>query len=306
MTTTLRQATQGIARALNDLEQYVVTVGGNAQTTQVNRLQNANAQASPNRYDARWAFCSQGAGAEAQNVVQEGGYTPATGLLNMVNYWVYSLVAGDILDLTGLFPMISSTSPTGGTLGAATSYRDLAYEALRYLVNPDYLDVPTVANAQTYTLVAYATWLDRSERFTGELLDPPRAPGWPGTPTARRWEIRWDDAYPTIVFLDRAYPLNGHTFKVGVMRPGHTMINGLEQPSPPTAQADVLLPDLEDIVTVGLWLAYRTLAIHSFGRPSGNWIELATAQEEKVMRLTTFDRARWQQEQAAPAQSGAA
>jgi hypothetical protein len=289
MSTTAREARRALAKALDDIETYKIS-SSTGSTSTIPGLINFTTGASPARFDPRWIFIAEGFAIGTQNAIKADGYDPATGVVTPLQFWDTTPHANDVADLTGLFPSVGyagATSPAGGV-----SYYHLINEAARLLIEPDYIDVVTVANQQAYPLTAQARWLDRPMRVTG-VWDPPRDSGWPRTRTSRRWEIRFDGGTPSLVFLDRAYSQAGHTFQISVMRPGDTLVNGAESSTGVVAETDTLLSSVEDLVDVGLYLAYRTLLHRSFGRPSGNWSELLKDQETRVLRLAKIDMSRF-------------
>lgn len=288
MSTTFGEFWRMVAAALHDAEEHTLTSSAASLSTATS-LVNTTTDASTSTYDERWMYVSEGFATGTQNRVAQDGYDPAAGSLVPQNSWDTTPHVGDVLALTSLFPVRPPETP-----GGSTSYLDLLKQAARLLIAPDRIDVTTVANQQSYSLSTYSYWLDRADRVL-EVHDSPRRSGWPTQRTGRQWEVRWDGGTPTLVFLDRAYPSSGYTFQLAVIRPGDSLVNGSESRGVISSESDTVLPSLQDLVDVGLWLAYRDLLMRSFGRPSGNWQTLMEAQEKRVNDLATIDRTRWVQ-----------
>lgn len=279
-----------------------------ATTITINALINNTTGASTGRYNGAYIYVASGSGAGQQRVVKENSYVPSTGTLTVQNSsgWDATLAAGDQVEITRLFPAYADAA-SASSLGADTGYRSLINRALSYLLVPDQISVTTVADQQEYSLSTYAYWLDRAERLIG-VLDPPRATGWPTKPTWRRWELNLDGGSPTLQFLDRAYPVSGATFELNVLRPADTLISGSESSSGLTSDAATAVPAVNDVVTVGLMLAYEALANRSPGRPNGDYLKRWAAQIDLARRVRGYDRTQEtpQQQAAAPAGTEAA
>lgn len=289
MASTLAQYRRALARALDDLEPHVV-LSATATTVTINALINSTTGASTGRYNGAYIYVASGSGAGQQRVVKENSYVPSTGTLTVQNSsgWDATLAAGDQLEITRLFPAYADAS-SSSSLGADNDYRSLVNRALSYLLVPDQISVTTVADQQEYSLSTYAYWLDRPERLR-DVLDPPRATGWPTKPTWRRWELNLDGPTPSLQFIDRAYPTSGATFELNVLRPADTLISGAESSSGLTSDTATAVPAVNDVVTVGLMLAYEALANRSPGRPSGDYLKRWAAQVELARRVRAYDR----------------
>ena len=215
MASTLLQYRQALARALDDIELYIVT-SASATTVVCSNLINGSTGASSGRYNGRYVYISEGTGVGNQGVVRDGGYDPATGSLTIVDTggWTTQPALSSTAELTALFPAFNAASSTSSFTGG-NDYQSLINRALSMILVPDQISVTTVADQQEYSLSTYAYWLDRPERLTG-VLDPPRATGWPTKPTWRRWELQLDGGSPALQFIDRAYPTSGATFPARV------------------------------------------------------------------------------------------
>lgn len=285
MTTTFGVFWRSLAALLDDVEEYAVTAVASPVVT-VPALVNGATEPSDTTYNDRWMYVGAGFAQGTQSRARGDSYDPAAGTLRPIGSWDTTPHVGDTLCLTSLFPVVSQAYAPS----AQTGYNGIMTQAARLLLAPDLIDVTTVASQQAYSLAAQARWLDRPERAR-VVYDPARASGWPRRPTSRRWELRWDGGTPSLVFTDRAYPTSGATFQVGVVRPGDSLVNGAESADGAIrAETDAVLPALGDLVTVGLWVAYRILTHRSYGRPSGDWAGLAEAQEARVMKLATLDQ----------------
>lgn len=288
MASTLLQYRRALARALDDLEPHVV-LSATATTVTINALINSTTGASTGRYNGAYVYVASGTGAGKQRVVKTNSYVPSTGTLTTQNGsgWDATLAAGDNLEITRLFPAYNDAS-SSSSLGGDTDYRSLVNRALSYLLVPDQISVTTVADQQEYSLSTYAYWLDRPERLLG-VLDPPRATGWSTKPTWRRWELNLDGGTPTLQFTDRAYPVSGATFELNVLRPANTLISGSESSSGLVSDASTAIPEVNDVVTIGLMLAYEALANRSPGRPNGDYLKRWSAQIELARRVRGYD-----------------
>lgn len=308
MASTLAQYRQGLARALDDLEVYLAS-GGSGSTVVASGLINSATNASTGRYNGAYVYISAGTGIGNQSVVKEAGYAPSTGTLTILDStgWDTSPASGSTVEITRLFPALqAATAPSSYSDG--NDYRALVNRALSYLLVPDQVSVTTVADQQEYSLSTYAAWLDRPARLAA-VLDPPRATGWPSKRTWRRWELNLDGPTPSLVFLDRAYPTSGATFELDVLRPADTLISGVESSTGLSADTDTAVPAVNDVVTVGLMLAYESLANRSPGRPNGDYLKRWAAQIELARRVARYDRSQetpQQQQAAAPAGTEAA
>lgn len=289
MASTLLQYRQALARALDDLEPHVV-LSATTFTVTINALITSTTGASSGRYNGAYIYIASGSGAGRQRVVKENSYVPSTGTLTTHNSSGFdvTMAAGDQVEITRLFPAYAEATSTS-SLGSDTDYRSLVNRALSYLLVPDQISVTTVADQQEYSLSTYAAWLDRPERLLA-VLDPPRATGWPAKRTWRRWELTLDGPSPALTFLDRAYPTNGATFELDVLRPANTLISGAESSIGLTSDSATAVPAVNDVVTVGLMLAYEALMNRSPGRPNGDFLTRWKNQIEIARRLRNYDR----------------
>lgn len=289
MASTLLQYRQALARALDDLEPHVV-LSATTFTVTINALITSTTGASSGRYNGAYIYIASGSGAGRQRVVKENSYVPSTGTLTTHNSSGFdvTMAAGDQVEITRLFPAYAEATSTS-SLGSDTDYRSLVNRALSYLLVPDQISVTTVADQQEYSLSTYAAWLDRPERLLA-VLDPPRATGWPAKRTWRRWELTLDGPSPALTFLDRAYPTSGATFELDVLRPANTLISGAESSIGLTSDSATAVPAVNDVVTVGLMLAYEALMNRSPGRPNGDFLTRWKNQIEIARRLRNYDR----------------
>lgn len=293
---------QGLARALDDLEVYLAA-SATSTTVVCSNLINSATNASTGRYNGAYVYVSAGTGIGSQSVVKEAGYAPSTGTLTILDSggWATSPASGSTVEITRLFPAINAAT-AASSFSDGNDYRALVNRALSYLLVPDQVSVTTVADQQEYSLTTYAAWLDRPERLAA-VLDPPRATGWPSKRTWRRWELNLDGGTPSLVFLDRAYPTSGATFELDVLRPADTLISGAESTAGLASDTDTAVPAVNDVVTVGLMLAYEGLANRSPGRPNGDWLKRWAAQIDLARRVARYDRSQEtpQQQQVAAA-----
>ena len=307
MSSTLLAYRNALQRALDDVGLYLVTSVSSVSVL-CNSLINSATGASTGRYNGAYAYIQSGTGVGNQGVIKENSYVPSTGSITIQRSsgWDTSPAAGSVIEITRLFPSIGAGSAVGAQTDD-TDYRSLINRALAYILIPDQVSVTTVANQQEYSLSTYAYWLDREARLTG-VLDPARASGWPTRPTWRRWELQLDGGTPTLQFIDRAYPTSGATFEVVVRRPADTLISGAESTTGLSADTDTAVPAVNDVVTVGLMLAYEALMNRSPGRPNGDYLKRWTGQIDLARRVAGYDRTQEtpQQQAAAPVAVGAA
>lgn len=297
-----------LQRALDDGGVYLVASAAGGAVT-CNSLINSSTSASSGRYNGAYVYVQSGTGVGEQWVVKENSYVASTGTITTQRSTGFdtSPTAGSVIEITRLFPSISTATATG-TQTEDTDYRTLVNRALSYLLVPDQISVTTVADQQEYSLSTYAAWLDRPARLAA-VLDPPRATGWPSKRTWRRWELNLDGPTPSLVFIDRAYPTSGATFELDVLRPADTLISGVESSTGLASDTDTAVPAVNDVVTVGLMLAYESLANRSPGRPNGDYLKRWAAQIELARRMARYDRSQetpQQQQAAAPAGTEAA
>ena len=210
---TLLAYRNALQRALDDVGLYDVT-SATATSVTCKALINSATSASSGRYNGAYVYVQSGTAAGVQGTVKENGYTASTGTLIIQDSSGFDTTPGSdsVIEITRLFPSIAAGN-AASTQGEDGDYRSLVNRALSYLLVPDQVSVTTVADQQEYSLSTYAAWLDRPERLVA-VLDPPRATGWPTKRTWRRWELNVDGPTPSLVFLDRAYPTSGATFRL--------------------------------------------------------------------------------------------
>ena len=257
-------------------------------TVTLNQWATALANASTQRYGSHWIFVKSSASGSIQKAVRPGSYVPSTGTLTASgdSGWDTTLVLGDEVEITGLFP----SAPYGGPGGEDTDYRSILNRALGRLLIEDRLDVTTVADQYAYPFaLATYPWLDRMTRVLA-VLDPPRATGLPRRETWRKHAWKIDGGAMTLEFLDRPYPTSGATFQVTVLRPANTWINGAESTVGLAAPTDTAVPSIEEVVTVARMYAFEALLTRSKGRPSGDWAGPYEAARKDAMSLARWDR----------------
>lgn len=135
----------------------------------------------------------------------------------------------------------------------------LIVEALHDLWFEDRIDLMTVADTYKFDLTAQAAWLDSEDRVLG-LYDPPVATGYRVERADWRYDgLALDGGSPTLK-LKRAYFGSGQAAQLAVRRPAHTLVNGSESTTGPSANADAVAADPDEIVAVALLKAYRYLS----------------------------------------------
>ena len=277
----LSQISQALARGLNDLLAVPTTggtasTGGSDSTVVLPDLIVGAPHASNGLENGAWIY-NVNSGFQARG--QSGGYDPATGKVIVDPPWV-APVSGDIILLTQLFPMVAQV------LTRDSGYDYLSNEAARWLWFEHQLAVPTVAGQHSYDLSAYRRWLNRREQLLG-LLDPPLVAGYVPRPGDwRRPTLEFAGGSPTLR-LPTAYRSSGETFLLGVRCPLIEFVNGANSDAGMGVDADGVQGDLAELVEVGLWIAYRTLATRQ-DTEAAAWAQMAKDQEARARALYHF------------------
>lgn len=197
---------------------------------------------------------------------------------------------------------------TNGVTGIVTFIQ----EACRDVWVEDRLDITPTINAYTYSLAAYAAWLDSEDRVLRDaagqplLYDPPAQADYRADLASWRYdELAFDGGSPTLK-LRRAYLGSGGTAQLAVKRPGHTLVSGVESTTGPVANADTVAADPDEIVAVTLLKCYRYLATarHLTDAQRATYAGMAAAQEVLVRRDVRHYAPR--DERPQPATQGAA
>lgn len=288
-----------LARALDDLGVYAVT-STTSTTAVLTNLQDSTTNASTARYNARWAYHWNSTVGPQQRRVKGQGFVPLTGQITLELFWSVQPTVADEIALTSLFPVIESVP------GEDTSYRTLVNRALAHLAVPDTITT-AITTGDTYSTATWP-WLDRDARIRREadgrwaIYEPAPVSGrHPVNCHWRGWEL---EVAGTSTVLHVAAPFSSASgnLTVDVRRPGNTLISGAESTVGfGVGDTETALPAVEDVVTVGLWLAYEALAVRALGAPDGvNWAARAAQQRERAEGLLYWDRS-----QVAPAPAAA-
>ncbi len=290
---TLAQYRRPLAYALNDLGLYEVSSATNSTVTIVT-LADSTTSASANRYDGRWVYLATGAGQGTQRRVKPGGFTPASGVLDLQLTWTVPS-AGDQVEITGLFP-----AQTGGLGSTSVSPEDASYQtfinrALAQILVPDRITL-AITTAETYPITTWP-WLDRPERLLRVLEPPPN-----GTAAV---DAMWRK--PRLILgsapqlqLNAPFATATGNLTLEVLRPAITLISGVEGVVGLATEGQTALATVEDVREIGLLEAYRDLQHRAPGRPGGAWDKKFADQQARVENLFYFDQTAWRRQQQAP------
>ena len=293
MAVTLQALVTNAAYALDDLKPY--TVGSGTGTTVVsNGLGNLTANASTSTYDGAWAYCNN-----QQMRVRTGGYIPGTGSLTITPGWTVVPTTGQTLYVTRRFPIGPSATP-----GEDTPYQWFVQESLKHLVDRDVITL-AITSADAYSLATYQFWLDRQERLIG-IREPAPISGRRAVDAS--WRRPRIEREGTTVYLKLDAPfasgVSGN-LTLDVLRPAFTLVSGSESTTGPTADAQTVEANPDDVQTGVLAFIYFALANRQQSSPDGaNWAAMYAAQKAEFEGLAAFDRTR--SLPPAPAQAEAA
>lgn len=286
MTVTLLTLRQAVARALDDIETYVVSSASSSQIA-TGQIINTSTGVSANRYDRRWIYVNSGAAAGQQRQVVEGSYVASTGALGVTPTWTVTPSNGQTFELTGLF------SSTPSTLGAHADYRSLIDRTLDLILSPDRLTKQTSPGLTTISLADQAAWLDREDLIVS-YQEPAPVAGYPPVSAAwRGYRFVMDGPSPYLE-VRAPFSTNDDLF-VNVWRPASSLVNGAESTVGLQADTDTAAVRVSDVVLVGLMLAYEELANRNASRPTGGWAakhasQLALVTSEHASRAERGDR----------------
>lgn len=300
MAVTLQAVRRRLADRLDDIGIHAVEAAtGNSVTLAM--LRNATPFASADLYDGRWVYVATGSSAGQQRLVQKGGYAPGTGALTIYPIWAQP-APGDEVELTALFPVITSATGTDRGPGEDASYRTIINRAASRLLVRDQVQI-AITTADRYTLTAFNYWMTSADRLVS-VLEPSPIPG--RAPTDASWRgprLVFPTGHPTLELGAPFLAVSG-SMTLEILRPGNTLINGVESTTGATIDTDVLAPSLDDLVTVALEEAYAALAHRYVGRAEGTAFgALYEQQHALVMELAALDRIRLAQ--PAPAREAA-
>jgi len=278
----LAQIYSTIGHALGDMSVPMLASGGTTASGSIPptviisaMVSGANA-ASIHFQDAAWIYNQT---QRLSRKVRSGGYAPLTGTFTVDPNWTVPL-AGDNMILTRLFPIQAQV------LTRETSYYDIANEAARWLWFEHQLALPTVRGQHSYPLTSYGRWLTSREQFLG-LLDPPLVAGYP--PQRGDWRrptLEFQAGVPTLR-LRTAYDGVGEQLLLGVRCPLSEAVTGADPIDGLQVDTDTVNGDLAELETVGLWIAYRTLA-QGNGPDAAVWAAKEGPQEARARALAHF------------------
>lgn len=289
---------RALANALDDLAGPYAIASATANTVVVPALINGAANTSTNFKSGTWVYVATGAGAGQTRRVRTNGYSAASGTLTVDPVWTITPSAGDVVELTGLFPATPQ-------VGADISYLTILNAALRQITEPDRVTL-AITTSQEYPLTTWAAWLDREERLTA-VWEPGPTGGLPVPADWRRPRLRLDAELP-VLELTVPFAAAAGNLSLDVLRPADTWIRVATVWSESTvglaAENDEARPSIEDVVKVGLAEAYQALMSRAPGRPSGPYEGKYAAARADAMTVRYFDSS--QMKAPPPAASAAA
>lgn len=298
MSTTLLQAMQALAVALDDEGTYAVSSSTSTAVT-VGGLGTSTTGASTRRYDARYLALVSGTGTGQQRTIKHDSFVPSTGVVTISTGWNITPSANDLVMLTGLFPVFESGSGAAGA-GEDTSYRQIINRACAKLLIPDRVLV-AISTSDSYNLGATWPWLDRPERLNREVPG-----GWlkePAPISGRRpVSAMWRGPSPVfdgnslLLELNAPFGASGGSLTLEVLRPVNTWVNtgGTWAEAAPTTglvnASDAVAIDVDDIVTAGMReVSLVLMNRNKAGRPSGNWAESFAFWDGACKKLRYWD-----------------
>ncbi len=281
--------------ALNDYARYQVGTS-TTTTTQISFLSTSDASVSANKYDDTWLYVASGSGLGQMTKIKKGSYVPATGQVGF-SLAIASLVSGNFVDLTSLFPIVQ------GPLKSDANYRALINAALKRVNVMREITVP-ITTANRLALNGYP-WLDVPERLLSVSEPSPS-----GTTVVdaswRRPELIPVGSNSVIELKAPFYAASGN-LTLRVIAPGDSYIgiSGVYAESSVglVSQTDAALPSTDVVTKAFLVEAYRVLMHRSPARPNGNWAELYEAQLKicrEEIAFYDFERPMSAQATAAP------
>jgi hypothetical protein len=285
---------RALANALDDLGGPYAITSATANTVVVPALINLAGNISPNAYAGRWVYVASGTGAGQTRRVRTNGYSAPTGSWTVDPAWTIVPSAGDIVELTGLFPVTPQ-------VGSDNSYLTILNADLRQIVAPDRISL-AITTSQEYYLLAQAAWLDREERL-GAVWEPGPTGGLPIPADWRRPRLRLDAELPVLELAVPFAAAAGILF-LDVLRPADTWIKSAgawgESTVGLVSETDEARPSIEDVVKVGLMEAYLSLMSRAPGRPSGPYEAKYAAAKADAEGVRYFDSTARKTPPAAP------
>jgi hypothetical protein len=282
---TYRRALQA---RLDDGGVYLAS-SGTGSTVVIGAITDATTNASTTRYNGAWVYLASGAGIGTQRRVVAGGFTPSTGTLSVELGWAAPAL-GDLIEITHLFP--SAGGPAISVSPEDTSYLQFINKSLSRVLAPDRISVAFAGASSAST--ATWPWLDRPERLV-RVLEPAPVSGYPVVPCDWRNPRLILDGPTPVLQLDQVFT---GTLTLEVLRPGDTLISGVESTTGFTTEGQTALPSVNDVVEVALEEAYIALSHRSPGRPNGSWAAKLETQRGIVANLKYLDRTQMAQEAA--------
>lgn len=233
------------------------------------------AGADPQRFDGCYAYVLAGVNINEQRGIS--GYLPDLGALRFDGVMASVFADGDTLDVAGPLPFIKGRDGRPGL-------REAANLALRDLWTPDTISLTSQANQVEY---AVPTWLNREDRLV--VVKEPGFVSWQQpVPTRRRYRLRIDGPTPYLQLLS-PFRRSGVPFYLETRRPADTLISDADSTTGLVSGSDTAAPELADIVTGGLFHAYRMLAaVATDEKQRDHWQQLAALQEPKFRALERY------------------
>jgi hypothetical protein len=284
-TSYLQQLRRALGRALDDLAVYPVASSAIGSVTS-SALADETTSASANRFDGAYVFAC---GTRNQRRVQPGGFTPATGALDL-EVSASAPAVGSEIEITRLLPCAAQVP------GEDRSYEDCVNRAVAKILVPDRVQV-AITTAETYALTTYP-WLSYPERLLRVL-----EPGVTGTRAVdaswRGWRLVWSGGYPTLE-LETPFDTVTGSLTLEVLRPADTW-NGAEK-APGIgmlAEADSCIAGVEEVIPIALMEALYSLMSRNPGRP-GQWDARYAEAKARAEAIYHFDGQYYKPKSMAP------
>lgn len=285
---TLRTLRRALGYALDDLGVYAVAVATSSTIT-ATALVNATPNASGTLYNGAWVHAPDSL--RQTRRVRTNGYTASAGEFAIFPNWTVAPAPGAAFEVNRLFPALATT----GVAAEDTDYLTIVNRGLRRLAVPDRVTI-AITTAEAYPLVSWP-WLDRPERLLG--IWEPAATGSNLVPADWRGPRLSMVAGVPRLELRAPFSTASGLLTLEVLRPVHTLVNGVESTSGLANDTDYVPIDVEDALPALLLEAYGVLMHRAPGRSDGAGWEAKYEQQLQLAMSSRF----WDRSQIAPSRS---